>query len=123
MRNFYQLLIASCLLLCTTTSFANAPDSVIWSNGVTYVNFCPTEPSLVVSSMEWFRYITVYSVESGDEIERINVRKAARKQTSQLVFIPYDGWGLGEYVIILEDRNALKEVHLYIRNENAVLVE
>ena len=73
--------------------------------------------------MEWFRYVTVYNIENGNEVERVNVRKAARKQTSQLVFIPYGEWGVGEYVIILESRNALKEVRLYIRKDNAVLVE
>lgn len=123
MQKNYKLFIISCLLLFTATSFASTPDSVIWSNGVTYVNFCPSENSLVVSSMEWFRYVTVYNIENGNEVERVNVRKAARKQTSQLVFIPYGEWGVGEYVIILESRNALKEVRLYIRKDNAVLVE
>ena len=46
----------------------------------------------------------------------------AKKQISQLVFVPYLDWGVGEYVIVAKYKKYKKECRFIIKDTYTILI-
>lgn len=63
-------------------------------------NIIPYEESFAFSSVEWYNRVLVYDIGTGRKVAEVNLRREARRQCSQIVFVPYGGWGCGEYCVV-----------------------
>ena len=107
MNFFYKTLFLTILTAITSLHVsANGPDTTNRTTNFSEIGFCNNEPSIVFSSMDWFKLVTIYNTEDGKVMFRQNIKSEARHQLSQLVIVDYSEWPCGEYVVVL--RNGLK---------------
>ena len=121
-KNINAVLVYTALLFCTQAT-ASESDSSITIPNLYGITLCNSEPSIVVSSMDWYKTIKVYNIETNVLVLRENVRSVAKHQTSQLVFINYRDWGCGEYIIKLQNGLKRRYIRLFVEPSSATLSE
>lgn len=82
--------------------FCAAHAQELFNNDITaYMSLNVKEKCIYFSSMDWFKTIDCYD-EEGNQMFHSNVKKDARKQTSQFIVMKFDDFEDGEYIIILK---------------------
>lgn len=82
-----------------------------------------SEYSFVFSSMDWYRTVSVYDADNGATVMRMNVKKEARKQTSQLVFVPLSFFAGGDYIIVLRKGKYSRAFRMLVHDGTVILGE
>lgn len=103
--------------------FASPSDTIppFFDDGV--FNVIPYEQAFAFSSVEWYNRVLVYDIGTGRKVADVNLRREARRQCSQIVFVPYDEWGCGEYYVIVTGRGRSEYCRFAIYPYRTVLVE
>ena len=115
-----KLLTLLAFVFLSSTLFSANPDSTFFCDGL--FNISPHEQCFVFSSMDWYKTIAVYDIENNKVVEKINVKRMAKKQISQLVFVSYLNWGVGEYVIVAKNKKYKKECRFIIKDTHTILI-
>lgn len=106
-------------LLCNTL-FSATPDSTFYCDDT--FNISPHEQCFVFSSMDWYDNVIVYDINNNKVVKRINVKREARKQISQIIFVPYMDWGVGEYVIVAKGKTHREECKFIIKETYTMMI-
>ena len=115
-----KLLTLLAFVFLSSTLFSANPDSTFFCDDL--FNISPHEQCFVFSSMDWYKTIVVYDIENNKVVEKINVKRMAKKQISQLVFVSYLNWGVSEYVIVAKNKKYKKECRFIIKDTHTILI-
>lgn len=115
-----KLLTLLSFVLLSSTLFSVNPDSTSICDDL--FNISPHEQCFVFSSMDWYKTIEVYDIENNKIVGKINVKRMAKKQIFQLVYVPYSDWGVGEYVIVAKNKKYKKECRFIIKDTYTILI-
>ena len=100
LKKIFSILV---IIFCVSTSFCQKlqiDDSMIDDKATTYLSLSKCEACIYFSSMDWFKFVDCYN-EDGKQMFHANVKKMAKKQTSQFIVLDYSDFEDGEYVIVL----------------------
>ena len=101
----------------------NPPDSLTVILATLGLDIADGEQSFVFSSMDWYRTVSVYDADNGATVMRMNVKREARKQVSQLVFVPLSFFAEGDYIILLRKGKAVRAFRMFIHEGVVILGE
>lgn len=94
---------------------AQSNETVIVVQPSSDFNIEASSKSLVFSCLDWYKFIEIYA-ETGDCLFKLNLKKEYKHNESQMVFIPFDDWDEGSYIILVRDKKVKHIATLEIDN-------
>lgn len=114
-------LFALALLAFLSVSLSAQGTSADWKFGtLSDFNVDMSERCLVFSSLD-YRTMSVFD-NDGELLQRVNLRRVARHQTSSLVFVCFDGWEDGRYTVTLENRGVRKSADMVKDGDRVIII-